>query len=76
MKTERVIRAHVANLRAIASDPCGHRHDNPIEAAQCERARQLMLADARILSWVLGNFPDYDRMVEAIAAEIARRGRR
>jgi hypothetical protein len=72
VKSEKEIRSHVADLTRVASGPCPHRHRSDDEEAECEAGRLMMAASLRALLWALGDEPDYDHTVEAMAAGARR----
>jgi hypothetical protein len=72
MKTEREIRAHLADLRVSLAVPCGCSKGDAAAHRECVKGGLAMEANISILAWVLGDHPDYDRMVETVSAFAAQ----
>lgn len=69
MKTEAEIRAHRDVLRASMQKSCGCRGTE--HEFGCFVGGRMMVANERLLSWILGECPDHQECVD----ELARRNR-
>lgn len=71
MKTEHEIRKHMKDLLKGSKVPCecgGTNHE-----LKCIVGGRMMATAAGVLAWVLEENFDYDRTVEEMAADLARR---
>lgn len=64
MKTEAEIRRHLADLCLADQTSCGCAGTQHEE--KCRRGADMMRVSINVLSWVLGQAPQYDEIVEGL----------
>lgn len=74
MKSEAEIRAHRDAMRVCLEIPCGCAETG--HRPECAAGGMMMGASIRVLDWILGEAPDYQRAVDRLgrgAAEAQRK---
>jgi hypothetical protein len=76
VQTEQAVRAYLADLEAVLARPCPccGEEGNPlcVRYAPMFSTASLLMQSAEVLRWIVGENPDFDRLVDQTAYQARR----